>query len=104
MSDPHDAERFPAAVYRETVLAPLFEGVKQHHWRQQMRINRASAIMLAAQGLLTRQEAGAILQALDDIERGTDVAARARFDGRTTGRVKEVTRNDSSRVEWFGTR
>jgi len=30
-------ERFPAPVYRETVLAPLFEGVKQHHWRQQMR-------------------------------------------------------------------
>ena len=70
-------ERFPAAVYRETVLAPLFEGVKQHHWRQQMRINRASAIMLAAQGLLTRAEAGAILQALDDIERGTDIPALA---------------------------
>jgi argininosuccinate lyase len=45
-----------------------------------MRINRASAIMLAAQGLLTRREAGAILQALDDIERSTDVrlASRAR--------------------------
>jgi argininosuccinate lyase len=70
-----DEERFPAPVYRETVLAPLFEGVKQHHWRQQMRINRASAIMLAAQGLLTRAEAGAILRALDDIERETDVAA-----------------------------
>jgi hypothetical protein len=41
-----EEEQFPAAVYRETVLAPLFEGVKRHHWRQQMRINRASAIML----------------------------------------------------------
>jgi argininosuccinate lyase len=77
MTGSRDEERFPAAVYRETVLAPLFEGVKQHHWRQQMRINRASAIMLAAQGLLTRTEAGAILRALDDIERGTDVAALA---------------------------
>ena len=75
MSGSSGEEGFPAAVYRETVLAPLFEGVKQHHWRQQMRINRASAIMLAAQGLLTRAEAGAILQALDDIERGTDVSA-----------------------------
>ena len=72
-----DDERFPAPVYRETVLAPLFEGVKQHHWRQQMRINRASAIMLAAQGLLRRSEAAAILRTLDDIERGTDVAALA---------------------------
>ena len=31
--------------------------------------------MLAAQGLLTRAEAAAILRALDDIERGTDVPA-----------------------------
>jgi argininosuccinate lyase len=68
-------ETFPAPVYRDTVLAPLFEGVKQHHWRQQMRINRASAIMLAAQGLLSRAEAAAILRALDAIEATTDVAA-----------------------------
>jgi argininosuccinate lyase len=40
-----------------------------------MRVNRASAIMLAAQGLLTRSEAAAILRALDDIERGTDIPA-----------------------------
>jgi argininosuccinate lyase len=77
VSSAADEERFPAPVYRETVLAPLFEGVKQHHWRQQMRINRASAIMLAAQGLLSRSEAAAILRALDDVERGTDVAALA---------------------------
>jgi argininosuccinate lyase len=77
MTDPADAERFPAPVYRDTVLAPLFEGVKQHHWRQQMRINRASAIMLAAQGLLSRPEAAAILGTLDNIERHTDVAALA---------------------------
>jgi argininosuccinate lyase len=69
-----EADRFPAPVYRETVLAPLFESVKRHHWRQQMRIDRASAIMLAAQGLLTRPEATAILGALDDIEASTDVA------------------------------
>src|SRR5437870_6087114 len=75
MGDTRDDQTFPAPVYRETVLAPLFEGVKRHHWRQQMRINRASAIMLAAQGILGREEAAAILQALDDIEAGTDVAA-----------------------------
>ena len=70
-----DEERFPAPVYRETVLAPLFEGVKQHHWRQQMRVHRASAIMLAAQGLLSRAEAAAILGALDAVERDIDVPA-----------------------------
>jgi len=68
-------DTFPAPVYKETVLAPLFEGVKRHHWRQQMRINRASAIMLAAQGLLSRAEAAAILQALDAVEGGIDVEA-----------------------------
>jgi argininosuccinate lyase len=77
MTDSRDEERFPAPVYRDTVLVPLFEGVKQHHWRQQMRVNRASAIMLAAQGLLTRTEAGAILRTLDDIERDSDVPALA---------------------------
>jgi argininosuccinate lyase len=75
VSGARDEERFPAPAYRETVLAPLFEGVKQHHWRQQMRVNRASAIMLATQGLLTPAEAGAILRVLDDIERDVDVPA-----------------------------
>ena len=75
MAEPGDDRTFPAPVYRETVLAPLFDTVKRHHWRQQMRINRASAIMLAARSLLGRDEAAAILRALDDIEAATDVAA-----------------------------
>ena len=60
-------EKFPARVYKDTVLAPLFEGVKRHHWRYQMQINRASAVLLAECGLLTKDEARAILGALDDI-------------------------------------
>ena len=75
MAEPGDDRTFPAPVYRETVLAPLFDTVKRHHWRQQMRVNRASAIMLGARGLLARDEAAAILRALDDIEAATDVAA-----------------------------
>jgi len=70
-------DRFPAPVYRDTVLAPLFESTKRHHWRQLMRVNRASAVMLAAQNLLTRAEAAAILRALDEIEAATDVTALA---------------------------
>jgi len=58
---------FPAPVYKDTVLAPLFEGVKRHHWRYQMQINRASAVLLAECGLITPDEARAILEALDDI-------------------------------------
>ena len=66
---------FPAPVYRDTVLAPLFEGAKQHHFRQLMRVQRASAIMLAARGLLTRDEAAALLRALQAIETETDLPA-----------------------------
>jgi argininosuccinate lyase len=68
-------DTFPAPVYRETVLTPLFESAKRHHWRQLMRVNRASALMLAAQGLLSRAEAAAILRALAEIDATTDVAA-----------------------------
>ncbi len=70
-----DDSVFPAPIYKDTVLAPLFEGVKRHHWQHQMRINRASAVMLAEKGLLGRAEAGSILAALDDIVAKVDVAA-----------------------------
>jgi argininosuccinate lyase len=67
-------QKFPAPVYKDTVLAPLYEGVKQHHWRHLMRINDAHGVMLAEQGLLTKSEAAAILQALRAIEK--DIAGR----------------------------
>jgi argininosuccinate lyase len=66
-------EKFPARVYKDTVLAPLFEGVKRHHWRYQMEINQASAVLLAECGLLTNDEASAILKALDDILQTIDL-------------------------------
>ena len=66
-------ERFPARVYKDTVLAPLFEGVKRHHWRYQMEINQASAVLLAEASLLTEWEARDILRALDEIVRTLDI-------------------------------
>ncbi len=66
-------EKFPAGVYKDTVLAPLFEGVKRHHWRYQMQINRASAVLLAECGLMADDEACAILKALDDVVATIDV-------------------------------
>jgi len=67
-------EKFPAQVYKDTVLSPLFEGVKRHHWHYQMRINQASAVLLAECGLLEDKEARDILRALDDIVRHLDLA------------------------------
>jgi argininosuccinate lyase len=66
-------DKFPARVYKDTVLEPLFEGVKRHHWRYQMEINRASAVLLAEGGLLNGEEASAILKALEDIEKSLDL-------------------------------
>jgi argininosuccinate lyase len=66
-------EKFPARIYKDTVLAPLFEGVKRHHWRYQMRINQASAVLLAECGLLTGDDARALLGALDDILKTVDL-------------------------------
>jgi argininosuccinate lyase len=66
-------ERFPARVYKDTVLAPLFEGVKRHHWHYQMEINQASAVLLAERGLLTDTEAREILRALDEILKTIDL-------------------------------
>jgi argininosuccinate lyase len=68
------ADIFPAPEYRDTVLAPLFEAIKRHHWRDLMRIHRAHAVMLTECGLLTRTDAAAILTALDAIE--SDLAPR----------------------------
>jgi len=73
-------ERFPARVYKDTVLAPLFEGVKRHHWRYQMEINQASAVLLSEAGLLTESEGREILRALDDMVSTIDID-RLRYTG-----------------------
>lgn len=79
---PPGADRFPAPAYSDTVLAPLFESVKRHHWRDLMRVNRAHAVMLTECGLLSRADAGMILTALAALE--DDLAPRLhalRYDG-----------------------
>ncbi len=62
------ADRFPAPAYSHTVLAPLFEAIKRHHWRDLIRVDRAHAVMLAERGVLSATDARAILGALDRIE------------------------------------
>ncbi len=69
---PEDINTFPAPTYKDTVLAPLFDVAKSHFWDDLMRINRAHGIMLAEQGICTREEIGAILAELDKIEAETD--------------------------------
>lgn len=71
----NDTTRFPDPVYRDTVLAPLFEGVKVHYATHFQAINRAHLVMLAETGILPRATATAIAFALEQIEREVDVAS-----------------------------
>ncbi|NKX43098.1 argininosuccinate lyase [Roseicyclus persicicus] len=70
-----DTTTFPDPVYRDTVLAPLFEGVKTHFADHMDAINRAHLVMLVDTGILSREEGKAIAEALDAIAAETDRAA-----------------------------
>jgi argininosuccinate lyase len=67
-----DFSRFPAPEYKETVLAPLFDGFKRHHRDHLMAIHHAHGLMLAERGLLGASELRDILRALDDAVAGLD--------------------------------
>ena len=68
---------FPHPVYADTVLAPLFEGVKLHFADHMMAINKAHLVMLAETGILPRTDAVAIARALAEIEADTDTGSLA---------------------------
>ena len=59
--------RFPAPEYKETVLAPLFEGFKRHYSEHLVSIHQAHGLMLFECGWLTAQQAQAILATLADV-------------------------------------
>ncbi len=70
MTDPRlsDTSVFPDPVYKETVLAPLFDGAKDHHVEGFRAIDRAHLVMLADTGILEAGQAGEIAKALDSID------------------------------------
>ncbi|WP_108397733.1 argininosuccinate lyase [Devosia submarina] len=69
MSDPRlsDTSVFPDPVYKQTVLAPLFDGAKDHHVEGFRAIDRAHLVMLAETGILDAEQARDIANALDSI-------------------------------------
>ncbi|MEM1428369.1 MAG: argininosuccinate lyase [Pseudomonadota bacterium] len=70
-----DHSTFPDPTYRDTVLAPLFEGVKRHYAQHMAAVNRAHLVMLAETGILNAPDAARIARALDAIDRETDLDA-----------------------------
>ncbi|PRY26169.1 argininosuccinate lyase [Aliiruegeria haliotis] len=70
-----DTTTFPDPTYRDTVLAPLFEGVKAHFAADMARINRAHLVMLAETGILQPSKAVDLARALHRIETEVDIPA-----------------------------
>jgi argininosuccinate lyase len=68
-----DNSVFPNSVYKDTVLAPLFEGAKANFVEPVQRINRAHLVMLAETGILNRDRAAEIANALVQIDRDLDI-------------------------------
>lgn len=61
-------DRFPAPVYRDTVLAPLFEASKRLHAGALFQVHYAHGVMLAETGIVPKVEMAAILAAMRRIE------------------------------------
>jgi argininosuccinate lyase len=74
MTDPRlsDISVFPDPVYKETVLAPLFDGAKDHHVAGFRAIDRAHLVMLAETGILDGEQARDIAKALEGIDAEID--------------------------------
>jgi argininosuccinate lyase len=70
MKSPVKATKFPAPVYRDTVLAPVFADAKRYFLEPLLEIEYAHTLMLERQGIMPRGEAAMCLRALD----GLDVA------------------------------
>ncbi|QBX99966.1 argininosuccinate lyase [Rhodophyticola sp. CCM32] len=68
-----DTSTFPDPVYRDTVLAPLFEGVKTHYAAYMAVINRAHLVMLVETGILEQETGTEIAAALSAIAAETDL-------------------------------
>lgn len=73
------SDQFPAPVYERTVLAVNFADAQKHFLDALLEIDYAHGVMLAEQGIITPEEARAILRGLDAIDR--EALRQARYDG-----------------------
>lgn len=62
-------ERFPAAIYAETVLAINFADMQRYFLDALLDIHYAHTIMMARQGILSREVARRCLEGLDKLDR-----------------------------------
>lgn len=72
-------EKFPAQSYRDNVLADCFEDAKKYFLEHYLTIDRAHAIMLAEQGIISADDAKVLLNAIADLD--TDKIRNSEYDG-----------------------
>src|SRR5215468_7604024 len=59
--------KFPAPIYRDTVLAPVFADAKRYFLEPLLEIEYAHTLMLAQQGIMPKEEAALCVRALDGL-------------------------------------
>jgi len=69
-----DHSTFPDPTYKDTVLAPLFEGARAHYVAPVRAINQAHLVMLVETGILTADQGRAIATALKAIDEEVDIS------------------------------
>ncbi len=68
LSSPQPKSKFPAPIYRDTVLAQIFADAKKYFLEPLLAIQYAHSIMLGEQGIMTQREVTACLRALDNLD------------------------------------
>jgi argininosuccinate lyase len=79
MKSSGQSTKFPAPIYRDTVLAPVFADAKRYFLEPLLEIEYAHTLMLAKQGIMPANEAAACLLALDALNR--EEIRNAEYDG-----------------------
>ena len=75
-----EQESFPAPNYSANVLTDVFEDAKRLFLDYMIEVDYAHTVMLAEQGIITRDEAHSLFVALDGLDR--DSLRASRYDGR----------------------
>ena len=70
---------FPAAIYRRTVLEPIFRDALHYFLEPLLAIQYAHTLMLGRQGILKADEVVSCLRALEDLD--LDEMRKAKYDG-----------------------
>ena len=72
-------DKFPAQAYKDNVLADCFEDAKSYFLTHYLDVDRAHALMLAEQDILSRKELRTILQAIQGLD--LEKIRATRYDG-----------------------